>query len=390
MGTYYVPTAANVETGGSLDGDSNYWLDRSPATYLSKVVADKVPAFLVGGWYDLFQHGEPLNYLQLQNLYFHRALNAPLKPGEPVTGRYQLLMGPWYHLTAGNGLNLDQIELEWFDTWLKSETTGMGSTSTPLHFNVLGTSNYVDTAAWPPEPSTATTLFMNSGGTLATTPSAPGTSSIAFTGASAACDRQTSQWMMGADNLAGSDPCTNYDNDTQAGPGAITFTTAPMATNTVLAGPLNVSVDATDTATDAEWIANIEEVQPNGLSVPITAGALLGSFRTVDSSKSLTGQPGRLLLAWHPYAQSSAQPVTPGALTRYNIEVFPTFALIPKGDQLRLTLSTSDTPHLMPDAGQFANLVGGVYSLQLGADSYMEAILAPATKFTTPCLVCTP
>jgi putative CocE/NonD family hydrolase len=390
VATYYVPTAANVETGGSLDYDSNYWLDRSPATYLARVVADKVPAFLVGGWYDLFQHGEPLNYVQLQNLYFHRPVNAPLRPGEPVTGRYQLLMGPWYHLTAGNGINLDVLQLRWFDNWLKGEATGIGSTSTPLHLNVLGSSSYVDTAAWPPDPAATTTMFMNSGGALATSPSAPGKASLAFTGMSAACDRETSQWMMGADNLAGSDPCTNYDNDIQAGPGSITFTTAPMPADKVLAGPINVSVSATDTVSDAEWIANVEEVQPSGLSVPITAGALLGSFRAVDTSKSWAGQPGRLLLAWHPYSPGSSRPVVPGALTRYNIEVFPTFALIPKGDELRVTLSTSDTPHLMPNAGQLANLAGGSYTLQLGAGSYMEAILAPSAKFTTPCALCTP
>ena len=392
LASYYGPTAADVELNGPETFDGAYWLDRSPTTYLSQVVADHVPAFLVGGWYDLFQHGEPLNYVALQNLYDHRPAGAPMLADQAVTGRYQLLMGPWYHLTAGQGVNLDQIELEWFDTWLEGRSTAMASTTTPLHMNLLGTSRYVDTATWPSAgAAAATTLWMGANGALS--PAAPaaatGAANLVFTGASAPCDRQTSQWSMGGDNLAlgtaglGADPCTTQDNDIQAGPGALTFTTAPMGADTVLAGPMNVSVAATDTVGDAEWIANVEEVAPGGQSTPLSAGALLGSDRALDPSRSWAGPGGRLLLPWHPYTSDSARPVVPRAVTRYDIEVFPTFALVPKGYQLRVTLSTSDTPHLLPTPRQLADLAGGVYGVQLNrtTPSYLEAVLLPAARF---------
>ena len=69
------------------------------------------------------------------------------------------------------------------------------------------------------------------------------------------------------------------------------------------------------------------------------------------------------VLPYHPYTQASAQPVTPGAMTEYQIQVFPTLVTIASGDSLRLTLSTTDTPHLTPLPGQLPNLAGGVYTI---------------------------
>ena len=398
LGSYYAPTAANVELNGSESYDGQYWLDRSPTSYLSTVVADHVPAFLVGGWYDLFQHGEPLNYVALQNLYDGRPAGAPMTPGQPVTGRYQLLMGPWYHLTAGSGLKLDQIELEWFDTWLKHEPSGMAQTDTPLHLNVLGTSRYVDVSRWPSPGAQASTLWLGQGGTLSNTAPPAGTqsASIAFTGLSAPCDRETSQWMMGTDNVAlgaaglGADPCTNTDNAVQPGPGALTFTTVPMPDDTVVSGPMDLSVAATDNVADAEWIVNVEDVTPSGQSVPLTSGALLGSMRAVDAARSWRDAKGQILLPWHPYTPQSVQPVVPGALTRFDIEIFPTFAEIPKGDSLRVTITTADTPHLLPTAEQLANLAGGSYTVGLNAaaPSYLDAVLLPASQLTRGCALC--
>src|SRR6185312_16157741 len=173
LASYFGPTAENVELNGEEAYDGSYWLTRSPTSHLAKVVSDGIPAFLVGGWYDLFQHGEPLNYVTLQNLYGHRPAGAAMTADQKVTGRYQLMMGPWYHLTAGDGVKLDQIELEWFDTWLKSESTGMASTPTPLHLNILGTSRYIDTDHWGVS-SSARSLYLGPGGTLSAHRPAPG------------------------------------------------------------------------------------------------------------------------------------------------------------------------------------------------------------------------
>ena len=50
-------------------------------------------------------------------------------------------------------------------------------------------------------------------------------------------------------------------------------------------------------------------------------------------------------------------------MTEYQIQLFPTLATIAAGDSLRLTLSTTDTPHLTPLPGDLPNLAGGVYTI---------------------------
>lgn len=57
-------------------------------------------------------------------------------------------------------------------------------------------------------------------------------------------------------------------------------------------------------------------------------------------------------------------PVTSGATEKYQIQVFPTLATIPKGDRLRVTISTTDVPHLAATPREYANLAGGVYQIQ--------------------------
>jgi hypothetical protein len=67
-------------------------------------------------------------------------------------------------------------------------------------------------------------------------------------------------------------------------------------------------------------------------------------------------------------------------VTRYDIEVFPTYDTLPAGHRIRITLSTADTPHLAPTAPALANLLGGVYQVQLSpnAPSAVEIPLIPA------------
>ena len=45
---------------------------------------------------------------------------------------------------------------------------------------------------------------------------------------------------------------------------------------------------------------------------------------------------------------------------RENIAVFPTMTELPTGCPLRVTLTTSETPHLVPTEAQLPSLLGGI------------------------------
>ncbi len=89
----------------------------------------------------------------------------------------------------------------------------------------------------------------------------------------------------------------------------------------------------------------------------------------------------------HPHTQASQMPVSTGKVTRFHIEVFPTFAEIAKGDRLRLTITTSDSAHLAFNSSQLASLAGGVYHVQRNSAvaSVLEVPLAPESAYTSAC-----
>lgn len=402
-------------TGGPETYDGAYWMARNPRTMLQQIVDNHIPAFLVGGWYDLFQRGELLNYSGLQNAYDHRPVSAPMLPHQQLTGRYQLLMESRYHLTCCDppsaAVDDNALQLEWFDQFLKGENTGITDTSNPLHLYTLGTGKYIDTSDYPFPAATPTTFYLGSGpsgshaastndGTLATTKpiGTTGQDPVVFTGASQPCNKQTEQWSGGAGAVGPEDlgkpdePCGNNDIAKQAGPGSLTYTTPPFARNELIAGPIDATIYATSTAPDTFLEATLEDIPAgsNSSSAPITSGGLLGSLRAVDRQLSWYAPDGTPLIPYHPYTQESQTAVQAGKVTRFDIEVFPTFAQIPKGDRLRLTITTSDSPHLLFNSRQLQNLAGGVYEVQhnSSAPSFLELPLAPAGAYTTPCRLC--
>ena len=404
LASFDLPLVLNSTFGGSNAYDGPYWLQRSPVSALAQVVRDGVPAYLMGGWYDLFQRGEPLNFAGLQNALVGRSIYGPMSAADPPSGRYQLMMGPWYHLTAGTGVNVEELELSWFDRWLKGKQTGIERTNTPAHLYLLGANRYVQQTQWPPASLQPTTWYLGPGrtgtaplsqndGSLSTTAptSLAGTDRELYLGADANCSRELDQWSMGAFELAtgpsnpNGNPCAADDALTEAGPGSLTYTTAPFKQDTVIGGPIDATVYASSTRPDTEFVATLEDVAPNGLSTPITTGALLGSLRAVDSANSWFAPDGRPLLPYHPYTLSSKQAVPLATVTRFDIEIRPTFAQIDSGHRLRLTLTTSDFPTLIPTAPDSINLAGGIYTVQRNraAASFVELLSGAAADLTS-------
>jgi putative CocE/NonD family hydrolase len=367
--------------GGPDSYDTAMWHARSPGNYLDKIVANRIPAYLVGGEYDLFQRGEPLNYAGLQNAWAGRPVTAPMTPGQPVTGRYQLLDGPYTHLAAALPATLDELQLEWFDTWLRGEDTGMARTPTPLHYYDLGTQHYAEGTSYPIAGATPRTFYFsglrsgsalsrNDGSLVSTKPAtAVGSDSLRWLPfGSSICDRSLDQWSMGAftlitDRLPRPVPCFDDDRLGQVGPTALTYTTAPLRRPRTLAGPIAATIYARANRTETEWVVNVEDVAPDGTSKPLTQGALLGSARALDPARTWQVD-GKTVLPYHPYTKAAAKPVVRNALTRYDVEVFPTYCTLSAGHRLRVTIDSTDFPHLLPTPMQLVKLSGGVYQVQ--------------------------
>jgi putative CocE/NonD family hydrolase len=382
IATYHAKSTENIVSGGSESFDGKYWHNRQPGALLQHIVANHIPAYLIGGEFDIFQRGEPMNYAGLQNAFDGRPSLRPMTPRQHVSGRYQLIDGPWEHLN-GSSVDVDTLELEWFDSWLKGEHTGMAKTKTPLHYYDLGTKKFAETTTYPFTKTTATRLFFGDS-TLSTTAPAAGTDTLLWSPAGSPCGRPVDQWAMGGISTPTqganvSAPCVEDDRG-GALPGITkSYTTAPLSHAERLAGPIAATVYLSATTTDTELVAEVEDVAPDGTSRPLTEGALLGSFRAVDGAKSWKAPGGQYLLPFHSYTKASQHPVVPGAVTRDDIEIFPTFATLAAGHSLRITLSTADTPHLTPNSKQLPNLLGGVYTISRGG-SHASSLEVPLQR----------
>jgi putative CocE/NonD family hydrolase len=378
---YFRPLIADAVTGGETAYDGPFWDALRPAMVLPGIVTNEVAVFLVGGWHDAFQRGAPLNYAALQNAFAGRPDEQPMQPGQPVSEGLRLMMGPWYHVSDFGGLHLHALQLRWFDYWLNDEPAAAISGS-PFTFQAIGSPRWFHAREYPLAEATPTRFYLSQSGHL-TAECAPETSTatIKYVGRGPLAGRSVEQWTLGMTSFIRTQRGgqTRYDQDNRRlQRGALTYTTEPFATPTLIAGPITLTVHATANTSEALWVAHLDDVAPDGASRPLTEGALLGSHRALDPDRTWYLPDGTVLRPHHVSTRSAVKPVIPGEVTRYDVEIFPTAALLESGHRLRLTVTTYDFPHLVPTKPARRALTGGSYQLHQGGPTPSHLLIAVA------------
>ena len=134
-------------------------------------MANGIPALLVSGWHDVYQRGAVLDYAgsrtRGRGCTADRARPAvdvpPMTASQRPTRRYQLVVGPWFHNPMTLGPTFQELQLAWFDRWLKGIHDGIDQTSTPLHVFELGANRWIDQASWPLAQARAHTYYLGAG-----------------------------------------------------------------------------------------------------------------------------------------------------------------------------------------------------------------------------------
>jgi putative CocE/NonD family hydrolase len=104
----------------------------------------------------------------------------------------------------------------------------------------------------------------------------------------------------------------------------LVYTTEPLPEDVEVTGPVTVTLFAATSAPDTDFVARLTDVYPDGRSINLTEGVIRARFRQRDWS--------------HP------QPVEPGRVLEYTIELQPTSNVFPQGHRLRLDLTSSNFP----------------------------------------------
>jgi hypothetical protein len=103
----------------------------------------------------------------------------------------------------------------------------------------------------------------------------------------------------------------------------LVYTTPPLERAVEITGPISVSLYAASSAVDTDWTAKLVDVHPSGLAQNLTDGILRASFR---------------------HGPERSQPLTPGAIEHYQLDLWATSNLFRPGHRIRLEISSSNFP----------------------------------------------
>ena len=308
---YMVPqylASQTDDSSGQAGGpayDRTFWLERDHINQAGAVAATGIPALMWDGWVEP-GFGALELWAALENAAMGRSPYAPLRPGQSVTGRYQLIVGNWTH---GGGLD-NGIMLEWYDTWLKGERTGIPTdTSTPVHLQELGTSapRWVNVPSYPLTDRYRALYLSPTGGLSDQAPVTSG----------------TNQLVWAQPTVSGS---------------TATYSSAPFGKGALIAGPSALRVWASSDTTELQLMADLYDVSPDGTTTAVTHGGIMGSLHDLDPARSWTDASG---LPVRPFLSLVGDSYVPaGQVTEYDVPLYPKVWELAPGHRLMLKLST--------------------------------------------------
>jgi predicted acyl esterase len=362
---FFKDLAADTLAGGDTAYIRAFWQERLALTWTENIVANNIPILLWSGWQDVYTASSLQTYSSLQNAHAHRDINAPMRSHQPVTPRYQIIMGDWGH---GGGLD-DGIALEWLETWVRGVNTGLQSAPTTMHSIEKGTNRYINTTSYP-TVNEYTRYLISSSGDLGREP----------------------KYGSGSQALMWGPPSTAT--------GRLTYTTPPLRESTSLSGPSSATIYALSSNTNLELIVKLYDVAPNGATTQITHGVVLGSQRRLNDSLSWMDRDGQLTRPWTVQAEDDY--LRSGQVYKLEVAIRPIQWGIAPGHRIQLEFTTQATaaecaagvgsdPCVLTTP-QNATVPGGTYTILSGSrwPSGVNLPLVPARCFATATSGATP
>ena len=308
----------------------------------------QIPTFVVGGWHDLFTYSESKIYNQVS-----------VPPGHK-----QLFMGNTYHVTSGNetgapGLppRLDVLQRAWFDKWLKGIDNGINGYG-PVTLRQQGggwiTQGGFGPSAPAEEASKYRRMYLSANpsgtarsvydGSLTGGPNRDTARLTVAPGLSTVCSNDAAQATTGVlaiINACGSDSRIAETN-------ALTFTSAPVAGETTISGPIAVRLNTVQDTADGYWTVTVNDVAPDGQSTVLTSGQLMASLRQIDDARSTRSANGDYTDP-RPYVSLDRRmPTVPGQPTTLDIALSGTQAVLKPGHRLRVDVFAGNFPKGLP------------------------------------------
>jgi putative CocE/NonD family hydrolase len=318
-----------------------------------------VPSFNVGGWYDLFLGGTLENFTRMRNE----------GATELARTRTRLLVGPWAHgstygaypdhsfdaFSPHDSVDLLAAQLEFLGGELFDREPARFEA--PVRIFVMGANRWREEPDWPLTRARQQRWFLHSDGDAARSggllsPSAPAEEPVDVFRFD---PRDPAPTIGGPTSLPGRFLRTNagpLDQRPLEGRGdVLAYTSEPLPDDLEVTGPLSLTLHAATSARDADFVAKLCDVHPDGFSRILAEGILRARFRE-GLQRECAVEPGR------PYA--------------YAIDLKATSNLFRAGHRIRLLLTSSSFPRFDRNAGT---------AKPLGEDRETDLVEAEQTVF---------
>ena len=304
--------------------DDEFWRERSPYWRIDKI---KCPVLSIGHWGKMGLHlrGNILGYEELK---------APKKL--VVTGARNTFEA---HKMFDEITFHEKELLPFYDLHLKGKNNGFMEAE-PVRVFVRGANVWRAEEEWPPQRATHVPYYLRKG------PSGSVTS--------------LNDGGMSTDKPPANEPTTSYtypdwqwvngvaiigpDGRVDAVRRVNTFTTAPLEADVEATGPIVLKLYASSTAIDTQFIVKLSDVHPQDAAArakgdqptftPVAKGWLKASHREKDEKRSTPTRPF--------YTHTNPQPIKPGEIYEFDIEVLPVSYVWKKGHRIRLEIANGD------------------------------------------------
>jgi putative CocE/NonD family hydrolase len=282
---------------------------------IEEINAAGVPAYIVGGWWDL-------NF-STTTISLYRALEVPKK----------LTVGPWTHSQYAFPLE----PVRWFDYWLRGIDNGV-LTEPAVHYAVTernGRVRWRQVEDFPP-PETAMRVFHlasalpESRSQLQDAPSPSASLRLVF-------DPKATTGRGNRTNYLFEKATLWYSGLGDREGVGLRFDSAPLAEDIEISGAPFLSLLVASDQPVGALFAILEQIAPDGRASYITEGLLNLEYRALRATWPT--YIGQAPLGQFP---QDAIPITPGEPMSIGLDLLAVCRVVPKADRLRLTLTSAD------------------------------------------------
>jgi predicted acyl esterase len=123
-------------------------------------------------------------------------------------------------------------------------------------------------------------------------------------------------------------------------PDEVRYTTTPFTEDTAIAGPIDVTLNASSTAPDTEFYVELNDVDGSGNITRLQRGMMKASHRNLDPMRTDYDSQGEIIRPYFPHTNTLTNLLTPAQIYPYEIEVFPLGHVFRTGHSLLVRVTT--------------------------------------------------